>query len=470
MGDKPYQLPVMSEQSSHSKDTSEKQAERDVCKTSDSVKDAGVIGDSRNQEVHQLAHTESHKDDQTLSRPEMIAIEQGETIAAYKARVDAILNNPLRIEGEVSGHDTGRESKSKSEEGDVKKALSDDRSPSHLNLRAISETDQALDPVLKLRDYILTLPPGTERDALEQLARQQERELLSPKVKELRESTDNEVGSQTIIASNIVPEVTVPLTETASPGETIESESEELLAWDGKQILRDLGEATLEKAGFFVHRGREDDFVDYKACQKAWQIAGLDELGLPKNIISAIMRNEQHFYKRTDEEQDAQVRKKGTVLSPGGKEDQNVSVGPAQIQIRNIKNLIAMTKLDGSMRYPFLEELRVDPIRKALSPEYAALLVAALLSDIHTEQKHNGIDKPSPQQIIYGYNPDVHSYSDKNGRHYIPILHRSDANAEKLIHKDLRSERYPLTPSITEASVHVRHVLTQLYLINEAHP
>lgn len=306
----------MSEQSSYSKDTSEKRAEQDVCKTGDSVKDAGVIGDARNQEVHQLAHTESHKDDKTLSRPEMIAIEQGETMAAYKARVDAIRSNPLQIEGDLSENDKGANFKSKNERTNLVKANIDDRSPSHLNLRAISQTDPVLDPVLKLRDYILTLPPGAERDTLEQFARQQEKELLAPAVKNLRMGGDSNAGIETIIASNIVPDVTAPID---SPSDT--NSPEEFVAWEGKQILRDVGEAALEKAGFFVHRGREDDFIDYKACQKAWQITGLEELGLPKNIIGAIMRNEQHFYKKTDEDQDAQVKKKGTVYSSNGKED-----------------------------------------------------------------------------------------------------------------------------------------------------
>lgn len=67
-----------------------------------------------------------------------------------------------------------------------------------------------------------------------------------------------------------------------------------------KQFGADTGEMALEKAGVFVHRGKEDNHVDYKAAQEAFKTAGLDKYGLPNNLIGAIMRNEQHYYKNTD--------------------------------------------------------------------------------------------------------------------------------------------------------------------------
>lgn len=455
----------MSEQSSHSKDTSGKRAEQDACNSSDSVKHTGVIGDARNQEIHQLAHTESHKDDKTLSRPEMIAIEQGETMAAYKARVDAIRSNPLQIEGELSENDKGARFKSKIERIDLVKAHIDDRSPSHLNLKAISETDSALDPVLKLRDYILTLPQGAERDTLEKFARQQEKELLTPEIKELRLSVPGDNGTESVIASNIVSDSTAhvePPSDTPSP--------EELVAFDLKQTLRNTGDTVLEKAGFFVHRGREDNFIDYKACQKAWQIAGLEEFRLPKNIIGAIMRNEQHFYKKTDEDQDTQVKTKGTVYASNGKEDSGASIGPAQMQIELIRHLINLKQPNGKAKYEFLAPLQYDSIRAALRPENAALLVGAYLREIEIDQKRHGITNTSAEKIIYGYNDDVNSFLDHGSRHFIPVLNSADVAREKFMHRDLKREKYPSDDRILEASGHVRNVMAHLNYVNEICP
>jgi len=84
------------------------------------------------------------------------------------------------------------------------------------------------------------------------------------------------------------------------------------------------------------------------------------------------MRNEQHYYKNTDSDQDKQVRERGTVLKDG-KEDGTASIGPAQIQISNIRHLVEMKKADGKPEYPYLQPMKEDPVRAALEPKNAAI-------------------------------------------------------------------------------------------------
>jgi hypothetical protein len=456
----------MSDQSQEIGETREKRLEAKASSTPGAASDGGVIKDQQGQKVHDRAFAIAHQDDKTLSRPEMMAIQEGETVAEYNARIAAIQANPLKIEGKLSASDTSgrRAPEEKSSKG---KQRGEDLSPSHLNLKAIAETDSALKPVLNLRDHVLQMQPGQERDELEKLARQQEMDLLTPEVRALRDSKATDITNSTI-ASNIVPEVAVPVADTEPSGETIEPD--EIVAWDGKQMLRDMGDAALEKAGFFVHRGREDDFIDYKASQKAWKIAGLDELGLPKNIIGAIMRNEQHFYKRTDEEQDEQVRKKGTVYSSNGKEDTGASIGPAQMQIERIRHLINLKTPNGKTSYEFLAPLQIDSIRAALKPENAALLVGAHLREIESDQRRHGVKVTSAEKIIYGYNDDVNSYLEGGSRQFTSVLNSADVAAQRVIHRDLRREKYPTDERILEASVHVRNVMAQLEHVNSICP
>jgi hypothetical protein len=68
-------------------------AERTVQRTPEAAKDGGVIAASSNQKVHNIAFEETHKNDKTLSEPDMIAINDGETVAEYKARVAQIQAN-----------------------------------------------------------------------------------------------------------------------------------------------------------------------------------------------------------------------------------------------------------------------------------------------------------------------------------------------------------------------------------------
>lgn len=56
-------------------------------------KDGGVIAGQADQKVHGKAFEQTHKGDKTLSEPDMIAMNDGETVAQYKARVAEIQAN-----------------------------------------------------------------------------------------------------------------------------------------------------------------------------------------------------------------------------------------------------------------------------------------------------------------------------------------------------------------------------------------
>lgn len=236
-----------------------------------------------------------------------------------------------------------------------------------------------------------------------------------------------------------------------------------------KQLGMDAGELALEKAGVFAHRGNEDKYVDYKAAQEASKMAGLDKLGLSGNLVGAIMRNEQHYYKKSDAEQDKQVKEKGTVLKDGH-EDLHASIGPAQMQIRNIKRLIDLRNADGKPEYPYLQQMKDDPLRAALDPKSASLLVAAYSKEVVKDLKAHGILNPTDQQVIYLYNDDVNSFGSGNHKTFVSVSAPGSAAAEKLIHADLRRERIPNDPRILQESVHVRHVMHALKQVNTKYP
>jgi hypothetical protein len=132
----------------------------------------------------------------------------------------------------------------------------------------------------------------------------------------------------------------------------------------------------------YPHRGREDDFVSYPACTAASMPfenirmrMGAGPGHIDPNLIAGMMRNEQFFYKQIgDVGTDNYVRVHGNldILH-----DDSYSIGPAQMQIRNIHNLIA--------QFPDqLGQYANDPLRAALRPGDAPMFVAAYMSNVIT--------------------------------------------------------------------------------------
>lgn len=83
----------MSEPVQQKLEVSDQGAEKIAQKTPEAVKDGGVIATQPNQEVHGQAFDKTHQNDKTLSEPDMIAMNDGETVAQYKARVAQIQAN-----------------------------------------------------------------------------------------------------------------------------------------------------------------------------------------------------------------------------------------------------------------------------------------------------------------------------------------------------------------------------------------
>ncbi|MBA3994630.1 MAG: hypothetical protein C0469_13980 [Cyanobacteria bacterium DS2.3.42] len=98
-----------------------------VQKTPEAVKDGGVIAAQPNQEVHGQAFAEAHQNDKTLSEPDMIAMNDGETVAEYKARAAQIQANRFGFfdskEEKTNDADAGVAGKTKIHQHPAKQAL-----------------------------------------------------------------------------------------------------------------------------------------------------------------------------------------------------------------------------------------------------------------------------------------------------------------------------------------------------------
>jgi filamentous hemagglutinin len=83
----------MSEQVQENLKVTDQGAEKSVQTTPETAKQDAVIGGQPHQEVHGRAFARAHQNDQTLSEPDMIAMEEGETVAEHKERVARIQAN-----------------------------------------------------------------------------------------------------------------------------------------------------------------------------------------------------------------------------------------------------------------------------------------------------------------------------------------------------------------------------------------
>jgi hypothetical protein len=140
------------------------------------------------------------------------------------------------------------------------------------------------------------------------------------------------------------------------------------------------------------------------------------------------------------------------------------------MQIERIRHLINLKTPNGKTSYEFLAPLQIDSIRAALKPENAALLVGAHLREIESDQRRHSVKGTSAEKIIYGYNDDVNSYREGGSRQFMAVLNSADVAAQKVIHRDLRREKYPTDERILEASAHVRNVMAQLRYVNSICP
>lgn len=146
----------------------------------------------------------------------------------------------------------------------------------------------------------------------------------------------------------------------------------------GKSELRQM-EAPASLDVLHPHAGKEDDYVSYGSCRAAnmrfpeiSKRLGSGPGKIDPDLIAAVIRHEQEAYKQLyDSGQDNYVSKHGSAA--GLSED--VSIGPAQIQIRNINKLVK----------EFPEQLghyAKDPLRAAQNPGDAPFFVAGYFTDV----------------------------------------------------------------------------------------
>jgi hypothetical protein len=149
--------------------------------------------------------------------------------------------------------------------------------------------------------------------------------------------------------------------------------------------------------------------LNLDACEKAYNAFGLGQMNLPHDLVPGLIWNELLHRKPEDAAQEARVTK-------GEAQDPTTSIGPGQIQIRNIQML--------AEKYPQLKQFG-DPVKAAMEPATAPFFVAAYVANeveginLYNQQhsKEPGF-KPIPinaDTLAYRYNPDV--YSDDKGQY-----------------------------------------------------
>ncbi len=190
-------------------------------------------------------------------------------------------------------------------------------------------------------------------------------EYMERKAKEALAALQEKPAEQVLIASNITP--TVPNLEQMQQYEDVQSDTlapGAVTAWDPKEVL--------EKS-VYPHRDSRESFVDHDAARSASQrfsrLAAYSERheGIGPRLIAAILQNEQTYY-RSDKDgiPDAVVRQTGEVGF-------DVTIGPAQMKVSNIKYL--------AQKYPEILGSVKDSTHLATDKWYATMLVGAYLDD-----------------------------------------------------------------------------------------
>lgn len=201
--------------------------------------------------------------------------------------------------------------------------------------------------------------------------------------------------------------------------------------------------------------------LDYSACQSAMEkFPDLKKYGVNEKVIAAIILNELVHRDGDDDDEDNQIRKNGHVLNSDGSENILASIGPAQMQVRNIHRL--------AEKYPQLSLYNSDASRAALEPSIAPYFVAAYLQERlegFTAHDKANPNEPTPkcfESLIYTYNPDVVSKAGVSASGAKSDAYREISASEKLEAKvtghraeslkGWKSESYPRNLMILQKS------------------
>jgi len=145
-----------------------------------------------------------------------------------------------------------------------------------------------------------------------------------------------------------------------------------------------------------------------RAADRAYDAFNLESLNLPRSLIPGIILNEIKHYKPLVDDKQTFAVEYGLKLQP------RESLGPAQLQVRNIMGLIeACNEKTGECLYPQLQSFKDAPLKAALEPENAPYFVAAyIVNEAGKIDRYNKIHRAvvvpiNADTLAYRYNPDV---------------------------------------------------------------
>jgi len=277
----------------------------------------------------------------------------------------------------------------------------------------------------------------------------------------------------------VLDKPTESTTRTLSPEDALKQRLEQR----EKNKDNDVAERIKNVEAWFVHRQNPDANIDYNAAKQGYEQSGLNKYpGVSPELVGAVLRNEQWWYKLTDKNQDSQI-------ADGKRLSDQESIGPAQIQIGNIKHLIEEKDSDGKPTFPFLQHMKEHPELAAEQKDNAALLAAAMLKSIATELEAKGLPI-NDRTLVYRWNSDVYSYPNPLGtdprfpenksriygsqnhvlNHAERFIHLKESHSQLDKELGVRQERFPENSEILQASEHVRHVMEQLKIVKALHP
>lgn len=220
------------------------------------------------------------------------------------------------------------------------------------------------------------------------------------------------------------------------------------------QEFRDYLRGTIENPEIYRWNSPAKD-LDLRAADRAYDAFNLESLNLPRSLIPGIILNEIKHYKPLADDKQAFAVEYGLKLQP------RESLGPAQLQVRNIMGLIeARNEKTGECLYPQLQSFKDAPLKAALEPENAPYFVAAyIVNEAGKIDRYNKIHRAvvvpiNADTLAYRYNPDV--FIDDQG------IKRCLEPAEKISQKLTGRPNFQECPwpmrGIVEKSNHVRNV------------
>lgn len=230
--------------------------------------------------------------------------------------------------------------------------------------------------------------------------------------------------------------------------------------------FRDYLRGTIENPEIYRLNSPAKD-LDLHAADRAYDAFNLERLNLPRSLIPGIILNEIKHYKPVIDDRQAFAAEHGIKLGPQD------SIGPAQMQVKNIEELVhARDRKTGEYLYPQLQPFKDEPLKAALDPSKAPYFVAAyLLNEVAKIDRYNEIHRATvvpinADTLAYRYNYDV--FIDDHG------AKRSLEPSEKLLRKVTGMTSFEPCPwpmrGIVEKSNHVRNVKEAMKQVDQYLP